>query len=110
MAISQGTATLAVTSQERTWRINIETARLADPVVTGYRQVVRTAADGSLIAIDNAPTTTRNLSAVATATLPFTPATAGVITGAEIATLIAAWIDAWRTADIAAAAATPPAP
>lgn len=101
MASNQGTETVSVTTQERTWRVNIETARHADPVVTGYREIVRTASDGSLIAAEQAPQAERKLSAVAAQTLPFTAATAGVITGLELAGLIAAWVDKWREEDIA---------
>lgn len=107
MAIDQGTATLAVTSRERSWRINIETPKGADPVVTVFRQTVKTADAGSTVAIDAAPAAQRNLSAVATETQPFTPATPGVVTGAELATLVANRGDMWRMADIAAAV-TPP--
>ena len=102
MAIDQGTATLAVTTQERTWRVNIETQRLTDPVITAYRQVVRTAADSSIVSIENAPTTQRSASAIAAETQTFTPATVGVVTGAELASLIAARADMWREQDIAA--------
>lgn len=101
MAIDQGTATIAVTSQERTWRINIETPMGADPIVTAFRQVVKSAADGSVIAIDNASPAQRSLSSVATENQPFTPSVAGQVSGAELAALVASRADMWRAADIA---------
>jgi hypothetical protein len=38
MALDQGTVTVAVTSQERTWRVNIETPQGADPTITIQRE------------------------------------------------------------------------
>jgi hypothetical protein len=102
MAISQGTVTLAITSQERSWRINIETAMGADPVVTVFRETVKTDASSKVISKEPAPQAQRALSVVAAETQPFTPATPGVITAAELATLVAARADMWRAADIAA--------
>lgn len=104
MAIDQGTSTLIVTSQERTFCVNIETPKDTDPIVTVFRQVVKTAADGSTIAIESAPPARRNLSAVMAETQPFTPSTQGMVTGVELAALVAERADMWRTEDIAAIA------
>jgi hypothetical protein len=103
MAIDQGTATIVVTSQERTWRVNIETAKGADPVVTAYRELVRAGPDGAIISKEPIGDTQRSASAVATEMQPFTPAVPGQVSGAELAGLIAARMDMWRLADIAAA-------
>ena len=105
MAIAQGTTTIAVTSEERTWRVNIETPKGADPVVTVYREEVKSAADGSIISKAPNAQTQRALSTVATETQPFTPAVAGQVSGAELSQFIADRADMWRKADLAAASA-----
>jgi hypothetical protein len=101
MAIYQGTETIAVTSQERTWRVSIETPKGGNPVVTVYRELVKTAADGSVISKETIAPAQRSLSAVATENQPFIPAVSGQISGAELAGLIAARGDMWRQEDIA---------
>jgi hypothetical protein len=106
MAIDQGTATIAVTSQERTWRVNIETPKGADPVVTAFRELVRTGPNGEIISKEPIGNTQRSASTVATEMQPFTPAVPGQVSGAELAGLISARADIWRLADIAAAAAS----
>ncbi|MBW7968107.1 hypothetical protein [Bradyrhizobium sp. BR 10289] len=102
MAITQGTETIAVTTQERTWRVNIETPIGVDPTVTVYRETVRTAADGTLISRDGGVPVTRRLSEVAAKSYSIGGKT---LTGAEIAGLIASVADTWRQEDIAAEAA-----
>lgn len=104
MAIDKGTETIAIISQERTWRVNIETAKGTDPFVTVLRETVQTAIDGSIISKTAAPPAERALSTVATENQPFTPSVAGQISGAELAKLIADRGDMWRTQDIAIAA------
>lgn len=104
MAIDQGTETLAVTSQERTWRVNIETAKGSDPVVTVYRESVKTGPDGAIIAKERVTDTQRSLSGIAAQQY-----TVGGkdYTTAEIATVISAIADTWREEDIAKAVAVP---
>lgn len=97
MAIDQGTTTETITSQERTWRINIETTINTDPVITVYRQAVKTSGDGSVISIDSAPIVVRNLSEVATQEFTVNDKT---YTMFELATVIAAVADTWRTEDM----------
>jgi hypothetical protein len=104
MAIEQGTETVTVTSQERTWRVNIETAMGADPVVTAFRETIRTASDGSVISKEPAGSTERRLSAVETQSFTVN---GKAYTGAEIADIIAAVADTWRQQDIAAVAEAP---
>lgn len=105
MAIDQGTATLALKTEERTWRINIETPKGGDPVVTVHREIVRTGPDGAIISRDPAGTVQRGLSAVATESHKVGGHTYST---AEVAGVIAAMADAWRQEDIAAAAAARP--
>lgn len=99
MAIDHGTVTIAVTSQERTWRINIETPQGADPVVTVYREVVKTAPDGSIISKETVGMVERSLTAVASQTFNVGD---HKYTTAEVAGVIAAVADVWRQEDIAA--------
>jgi len=102
MAIDQGTETIAVNTQERTWRINIETQRGVDPVVTAFRETVRTGPDGEVISKEISGNTSRALSAVAAQA--FTVAGKSY-TSAEIAVVIAMIADTWRQEDITAEAA-----
>lgn len=100
MAIELGTETITVVSQERTYRVNIETALGSDPIVTAFREQVKTANDQTLMKHDTVMVR-RALSAVVTETQPFTPATVGVITALELAGLIASRVDMWRSQDSA---------
>jgi hypothetical protein len=102
MALALGTESVVVTSQERTWRINIETPLGGDPVVTIYRETVRTAVDGTLISRETAAGVSRSLSDVAAQSLSVA---GNKYTTAEIAGVIAAIADTWRQEDIDAAAA-----
>jgi hypothetical protein len=99
MAIDQGATTIAVTTQERTWRVNIETPKGADPVVTVYREVVRTGPDGAVISKEMSGTASRGLTAIAAESHTLNGKT---LTMAELAGFIALIADAWRTEDIAA--------
>jgi hypothetical protein len=101
MAIDQGTEVIALTSQERTWRINIETPKGGEPVVTVWRETVKTASDGSIISREGVGRPVeRSLSAIAGQTYNVGGKT---YTTAEIAGAIAVIADAWRQEDIAAA-------
>lgn len=102
MAIDQGTETLALKKEERTWRINIETPKGADAIVTVLREVVCTAADGSIFSRYLVPgNVTRSLSETAGQTFTVKDKT---YTTAEIAGVIAFIADKWRQDDIAAEA------
>lgn len=99
MAIDQGTETVLLVKEERTWRVNIETAKGADPVVTVFRERIMSAADGSVVSKDMAPTAERALSGIADHTVTV-PGTDIVLTMAQVAAAIAATADLWRTEDI----------
>ncbi len=104
MAIDQGTETMIIASQERTWRVNIETAKGEDPVVTVWREVVRTAPDGSVISRESAGDFSRSLSEVAAETITVPGSSPAItLTMAQLAAAIAATADQWRLQDIAAA-------
>jgi hypothetical protein len=104
MAIGLGTAPLTVTTQERTWRVNIETALNADPVVTIWREVVKTAADGTLVSKEPSGIVSRSLSAVTDQTVTI-PGTTTPLTMAQLAATIAAVADQWRGEDVTQPAA-----
>ena len=64
MAINRGTKSLTVSTEERTWRVNIETPLGGDPVVTVWRELVTKDAEGNIIAKVPSETTSRSLSKV----------------------------------------------
>lgn len=99
MAVDQGSQSVVVTTQERTWRVNIETAKGADPVVTVFRELIKWTEDGTMISRGEAQSATRSLSAVANDTITV-PGTAIVITMAQVAATIAATADLWRQEDM----------
>jgi hypothetical protein len=102
MAIDQGTETIAIKTQERTWRINIETPLGGDPVITSYRETVRTGPDGAVISREASVDTSRALSDVAAQAFKVG---GNSYTTIEIAAVVAAIADTWRQEDIAAEAA-----
>lgn len=106
MAIDQGTETTTLTSEERSWRINIETAKGADPVITVHREVVKSDASGVVSKVP-ASSISRSLSATAAQTVTVGTAT---FTVADLATAIAALADAWRKEDLAKPAPARPRP
>lgn len=97
MAINQGTETVEVTTQERTWRINIETAKGADPIVTAYREIIKTGPGGVIISKELVGSVERSLSAVAGQIFTIGGQS---YTSAEIATVIAVIADIWREEDL----------
>lgn len=96
MAIDRGTKNVALSSEERTWRINIETPKNGDPVVTIYREVIASDADG-IISKTPSAAVTRSLSATAGKSIKIGSST---VTVGDIANLIANLADAWRQEDI----------
>lgn len=104
MAIEQGTATVALTTEERTWRVEIYCEKNEDPLVRAHRQVTRSLADGTVISTENNATVERRQSQVHDET--FTAA--GVtVTGDQLAALISQAADQWRAQDVANAAPPP---
>jgi hypothetical protein len=101
MAITMGTETVALTIEERTWRVNIETPRGEVPIVTVFREIIRADASGAVVSREVGPVASRAADAVAAD--QFT-ADGVTVTGAQLAALIAQAADQWRQADIAAAA------
>ncbi|WP_315831097.1 hypothetical protein [Bradyrhizobium prioriisuperbiae] len=102
MAIEIGTETVAVTTQERTWRINIETPCEVVPTVTVFREVVKSDPNGVVISKAQGILVTRQADAVAGDSFS---ADGVSVTGAQLTALIALAVDQWRQEDIAAAAA-----
>lgn len=101
MSIDQGTETIAIKTEERTWRINIETPKGGDPVVTVHREIVRTGPDGEIISQEPSGSVSRSLSVTAKQDFTIGKKT---YTTAEIAGAISVISDTWRTEDITAAA------
>lgn len=97
MAIDKGTKTLDIKTEERTWRITIETPKGGDPTVTIHRETVRTAPDGSVISKEPGATVIRSLSRSAAQSFKIGE---DVYDVAEIAGVIAAITDVWRQEDI----------
>ena len=97
MAIDQGTETIAVTSEERTWRVNIETPKGGDPVVTVWRETVRTGQDGAVLSRETVASVERALSKVADQMFDVGKSVCSV---GEIAETIAVIADTWRQEDI----------
>lgn len=101
MATDKGTKTVTVATKERAWRINIEAPMGAEPLTTVWHEEVSVAPDGSVILREQAGNSPRSYSEVADELQPFTPATPGQISGAELAALISARADMWRLEDAA---------
>lgn len=98
---------LTVTTERRTWRINIEAAKGASPVLTAHRELIRTV-DGEVIARDqNAGTVVRALAAVASEEIELQDGT--VLTPAQIAEALVGLIEGWETEDETHAPALEPA-
>jgi hypothetical protein len=100
MAIDQGTETLTVKTQERTWRINIESAMDTDYVFTVHRETVKTDPAGIVVSkVSNAIVVTRGVGAIADQEYVVGGQT---YTTQEIANVIAEMADTWRKEDLAA--------
>ncbi len=105
MATILGTETLDLTKEERTWRINIDSPKGEDPVVTAWREIVRTAPDGTVISREQAGSIQRALSTVAENTIPVPGGNGMQLSIEQLAATIAATADQWRQQDIEAEAA-----
>jgi len=102
MAVDPGTQTLVLASRERTWRVNIEAMKGTNCVVAAFREGIKTAPDGSVVSQEIAPSTSRDLSAVAARSDTVAGKT---YTAAEITGPIAVIADVWRGEDLAVKAA-----
>lgn len=100
MATTPTTEQLTLTSQERTWRCQIETPFGSDYVLQAFRETVRTA-DGALFGQPdkNAGVVTRTLSNAAADTV--TLASGKTVNVPELAEALVRHIEAWRAADLA---------
>lgn len=100
MAIDQGTETVSISTQERTWRINIETPIGQTPTVTAFREIIKSDGGGTIFAREIGIEVSRLADAVAAETFTAAGAT---VTGAQLAALISKAVDQWRQQDIDAA-------
>lgn len=99
MAIKQPPKVTTLSVEERTWRVNIETALGTDPVVTVWREAVTTDVDGTVVSREPVSTVQRTLSEVYRQTVNLVGG--GTITLAQLSQAIADTADAWRTEDLA---------
>lgn len=102
MAIDLGTENLSVSTQERTRQITIKTTKGVDPFIVVERENVRLLPDGTVLSRSDVGPVERRLSQIQAQAQPFKPATSGMITGGELAGLLAQFADAWRQEDIVA--------
>lgn len=100
VAIEIGTEAVAVTTQERTWRINIETPSETVPAVTVYREVVKSDPSGVISKMQGI-TVTRQANFVVGDNFSADGIT---VSGAQLAALIAQAADQWRQEDVGEAA------
>lgn len=103
MAIDQGSESLTLAVQERTWRLEIFTESGEDPVVRVHRETVRTGNDGTIVSRERGTVVERNFLSVAQQVFVIG---GNEYTGAEIAGVVSAVADYWRAEDLAAAAET----
>lgn len=104
MAIEQGTETVTVTVEERTWRVEIFCEKGEDPTIRAHHQTVRSDGNGNVLSIENGAIVERRSSAIQGDT--FT-AVGISVTGAQLAELIAQAADQWRGEDLAEAEPSP---
>lgn len=99
MASESTTENITVTSQERTWRVQIECPFEQDYVLQAFRETVRTV-DGDLFGDPNkgAGVVTRALSQVRTDTV--TLGSGKTVSIIELAEALVKHIEAWREADL----------
>jgi hypothetical protein len=111
VAITQGTETVALTTEERTWKVEIFCDKGADPIVRVHRQLVKYDPSGAIVGIENNATVERHQSQVAANTFTVAGIT---VTGNQLAALISQAADQWRTEDLnnqtPVTAEEPPAP
>ena len=106
MSTTIGTETVAVTTTERTWRVQIETPRGQDPIVVAFREFVKTDPNGGVISQMQSGMTRRQLSAISG---QFVKAAGVTVTYAQLAELIAQAADDFRTQDLQQPAPVAPA-
>lgn len=97
MAISLGTESLTVSSQRRTWRIQIECAMGTDYKLQAFRELVRSA-NGEVLTKESAGVVQRGLQESITDEV--TLQSGKKITVAELAEALVAHIEAWEIADL----------
>lgn len=101
MAIDKGETTLTVRTSERTWRVEIETARGQVPTITAHRETIRVAGE-DLISRETGIVVRRSLDELEQSKDSVT-AYGITVTALQMAALVAAFVDQWREQDLAAA-------
>lgn len=96
MATDLGSETVTVTKSRRTWRINVETPRGQDYVLTAHRELVKQAGE-DVISQTRETDVSRALSAVADQTVELSDGLE--ISPLQIAEALALFIERWDTED-----------
>lgn len=104
MSTSLGTSVLTISSERRTWRVNIECPKGGDYTLTAHRELIRTADDAVISRDQSAGQVVRSLSAVA-GTISHECADGTVVAPEHIAEALTAFIEQWEASDLA-----PPVP
>jgi hypothetical protein len=98
MAIEQPETTLTLSGEERTWRVEIFCEKGQDPTIVAHRETIKSDANGNVVTRERGVTVRRTGSGVATDTITVGNLT---ITGAQLAAVVAAAADKWRSYDLA---------
>lgn len=99
MAIDKGEEAVTIRTEERTWRIQIETPKGLDPNVTVFRETVRSLPDGTIISKEATEEVRRSFSSISEQKFDIRGM---AITGAQVAGILAAVADIWRQEDLKA--------
>lgn len=99
MAVTTGSKTLQVSSEERTYQAVIKSAKNADGVIQVYREERTTLTDGSLISQRERPMVQRQASAILAETVVLPDGS--IISAASIVAALPLFFDRWATEDAA---------
>lgn len=102
MATTLSTEVLTVTSERRTWRIQIESSVGTVPTLTAHRELVKKVGADVLSKDQNAGVVNRSLAAVYSEEVICNDGT--VVTPAHIAEALVQLIESWEIEDVAAIA------
>lgn len=110
MPIDKGTETLAVTTQERTWRINIEAPYKGTIEIQIYRELIKFDANSKVVSRELV-TNVGGASIVRRLAAPVSGQSVTIggktVTFQQLAQVIEAFADMWRAEDIANPPANP---
>lgn len=102
MALTRGSKTLQVNSEERTYQAVIKSPKDADGTIMVYREARTTLVDGTLLSRQDVPMVQRQASAILAETVVLPDGS--IISAASIVAALPLFFDRWATED----AASPP--